>query len=538
MKGIRPWALTASVAALLVACGGEPTPTRQPEVGASAPATPATQGSARLAPAPPADEDHDLLVSALECEKPTAPSVRRDEVVAELAIVERIVRGGYAGLEAAEARDVSWDRAFAKLKQDAALLPDPIYAERYSRWLARGLAVADDAALKVVVHTLKDEKPYHLVETARDREVKTSLSVALFRKEAGRYRLEAPDKGAALVLRSCEGVDLDRAMWPALLERPLRVRFRLAMTGQRPPDRLTCVAEAAGGALERVELALDQPPSRFTLDPLPPFSVTEGAVTTLDLRRIGSLEYGMKENRDAFEKLRPKKTTAPMVLDLRHTSTTLATSRDSYWPLDDSWIARFSFPGPSIDRLTGSVVAQGKVNDLRCTVARVIENDAKRRAAQDAEAALAQLELERRDRLGGAETPRRWTERVRWTTPHGKPPALVAVVDEGCGGTCEDLLTILQNGSGVVLLGRRTAGTGREREVLPYRLPRSGLWLYVPSATFLRPAATADTGAFVPDLFLDSPDPLPIARELAACLAKEQCKRSLESGGWRAPAKR
>ncbi len=507
------------------ACSADPTPTHAPTAALSATAPSPSASAAQVAPV--ADADHELLVPIEQCEAATSESVKRADVIAELAVVERILRDGYSGFEAAAQRGVDWDAVFSTARKDAALLPDAIDAERYGRWLGQALSKAGDDSLQTVVKTRKDGKPYHVIASSRTAWIETRVSEALFKRDRGTFQLEGAGPGAAPKLHSCEGLDLERAMVRTIVGKPLRVRYRLSVTQHQAPASVTCTVDGGRG-LERAVIELRSLKHAPTGAPKPPLGSDAGPVTTIALARLGTLVRGGKEAREAFEKLGPAG--KPVLLDLRATDTHQIVNRESYWPLDGSWLARLSPRGPSIDKRRSSVIAQGTVNHLRCLIGRMVEKEAKFMFAQRAEAALEALELERRERQAGAAKPRE-VEPLKWTTASGKPPVIVALVDSMCGGVCEDALTILKGGSGAVVVGHRTAGTGRERVDLPYRLPKSGLWLNVPSATFSRPDAAPEDGGYQPDFVLDVDDPLPLMKELAQCLGKPACKRQLLGPG-------
>jgi hypothetical protein len=166
-----------------------------------------------------------------DCRTPTAARVSRADVLAELPVVERIVRDGYSGFDEAKGR-VDFDRLFAKARADAALLPDTIEAERYGRWVVNVLDDINDRALQTWVETRNDKgEPHVIVAWARGELFETHVSEKLFRREGKRFRL---DEGAGPFLSGCQGLDLAQAMRPALVPGPLRARYRLMVRTSTP----------------------------------------------------------------------------------------------------------------------------------------------------------------------------------------------------------------------------------------------------------------------------------------------------------------
>ncbi len=513
------------------ACAGDAPAPSPPRASAAGPAHAHASVSAdRVATVPALDEDHDLLVTTEQCEGRTSARVRREDVVAELPIVERIVRDGYSGFDAAAERGVDWAGIFSGLKRKAALLPDTIEAEAYGELLAGALEPARDANLTTVVQGTRDGKPLWIVRSARGLPLSTGVSDVLFRRDGNAWRIDAAPPAHAARVHSCEDIDVDKSMRRTLVDKPMRVRHRLVVTHEDRVSSVTCNVEDAAGRLERRTFELRPLRSKTWPHPRPPFSLERrGEIVLSALMQLGSFPHGGERTRSALEDAlgdRGLDRFKPRILDLRGTQTESARGQESYAELSRTSLGEMAFPGPSIDTRRSAVVAQGKVNDLRCLIPRLVEQEAKRVFTQDAADALAKLELDRRERAGGMPQPRE-IERTPWGTPKTSPPALVAVVDEACGGVCEDTLTILSNGTPLVVVGQRTAGTGRERRPMPYRLPRSGLWLHVPSSTFVRPKAAAADGAYEPDFYIDVDDPLPIVTELTKCLAKPACKRTL-----------
>jgi len=93
---------------------------------------------------------------------------------------------------------------------------------------------------------------------------------------------------------------------------------------------------------------------------------------------------------------------------------------------------------------------------------------------------------------------------------------VVLLVDRRCASSCESAVTIARTLPGAVVLGENTAGVGRFGETLEYRLPSTGLWMRAGSKHFI---GLEENVGLRPDLWLDDPDPLGAARELAECLA-------------------
>jgi len=64
--------------------------------------------------------EYDLLVQAEQCEAPSSEWLQRAEAVADLEVLERILRRGYAGYEELQRTGLDWNDLFERMRDDLA----------------------------------------------------------------------------------------------------------------------------------------------------------------------------------------------------------------------------------------------------------------------------------------------------------------------------------------------------------------------------------------------------------------------------------
>src|SRR4051794_32573632 len=74
-------------------------------------------------------------------------STSHADVLADLDVVERVMRGGWATFEVREREGVDWKAVFSALREGVAALPEPVPADALRRYLAHGLDAARDPQL-------------------------------------------------------------------------------------------------------------------------------------------------------------------------------------------------------------------------------------------------------------------------------------------------------------------------------------------------------------------------------------------------------
>jgi hypothetical protein len=160
--------------------------------------------------------------------------------------------------------------------------------------------------------------------------------------------------------------------------------------------------------------------------------------------------------------------------------------------------------------------AEGRANLVRRRLAEgAIDAGARPRFAR----VLAALAEEER---GLAASPAR-AEAVREArtvnghAPRPLPGRAVVLVDRGCASACEMLVAALRQIPGVVIAGDRTRGAMATGEPALFRLPRSGLGLWLGTRAYHdESGAFAELAGYAPDVPLAGPDVLAEARALAA----------------------
>jgi hypothetical protein len=370
-------------------------------------------------PAPEALRD--LVLSEDDCEgAPEEFWVSHDAVRADLDVVERIIREGWAGFDVRTAEGADWKAVFAALRSGIGALPDPVAAGELSRYLADGLRAA--------------ARDNHLAFAWVDARGRRRMSSC-----GGHLDAWTQDGGAG------EGAFLVGSP-PRVEKRPLK----LSATQPGPEWR-----RLISGARDKGELAFER----------------DGAVL-----RLRTLDTGRATELKAFAAAGVELRDAKWVLlDLR------GNSGGGDGPAIE--FVKNLTSGPlkygQIDLLDSDVTRQGELNVFTCEAARP-DIDRESRAELERHREAARLRLPEA-KLREWKTRQAAFEGVAPKPFAGK---LVLLVDRRCASSCESLVTFARQVPGAVVVGENTAGTGAFGEVLDYRLPRTGLWMRAGSKRF------------------------------------------------------
>lgn len=447
----------------------------------------------------------DLVMSAADCRTPPRDSVSRADALADVAMVERVIRRGWAGLETMTAAGADFDAVLADLARSIAAAPEPIAVADLQDLLVAALRPAADNHLAFFFFTGGGH---------------------IRRKSVGRhldaYTADVPVTAGARLL-DCEGFATRDLMKPMLMlaANALTVASRPVVLSETPPPPLRCRLHVENGSTRTVELPLRRVRvGRRDAPSTPAFELVDGAVPRLTLRTFWT---GRETELAAFVKTAPAlRERRALVFDLRGNGG----GSDSY---GKDWLAQLTdqtLVGARVDRLDSDVTRQGIVNDNTCQIAEgLTDADALRgarerlaygnRVVDEAESAGAPL--------------RAW--RPRSVVTEGHAPSrfrapLVALVDSGCGSACESFVSHVRQLDGAVVVGENTGGIGAFGEVLVYRLPKSGLGMTAGMKYFhdLDPTRAVPEGrGHLPDYWIDIDAPPALTERIAECLAKPAC---------------
>jgi hypothetical protein len=105
----------------------------------------------------------------------------------------------------------------------------------------------------------------------------------------------------------------------------------------------------------------------------------------------------------------------------------------------------------------------------------------------------------------------------------------VVIANKDCASTCEELVGYAVQLQNDLLLGENTGGLVHIGSVAPYQLPNSRVFVQLAGKVFTdNPGDPKEGVGYLPDLWLDTDDPVPIAEKISACLADAACAPRLQ----------
>jgi hypothetical protein len=450
-------------------------------------------------------------MTAGDCRTPPHDAVSRADALADIAVVERIVRRGWAGFEAMTAAGVDFEALFADLTHSIANAAEPMAIADFQDRLVRALRPAADNHMAFLFFT----KTGH----AHRKAVGTSLRA---------YTADvAAVAGDTAQLLACDGHETRDLLRPMLVlsssARPagLAVASRPIVMAETQPAPLRCHFRLGDGSMRDLSIALHRvrvtnPRARSS----PAFELAEGAIPRLALRSFWS---GHDTELTAFVASAPAlRDKQAMVVDVRGNGG----GSDGY---AKDWLAQLgdqTIIGANVDRLDSDVTRQGIVNDNTCQIAEGLDDADALRGANERLAYGRRVVAE----AESAGVPLR-TWRPRSVVSEGHAPKrfrapLVVLVDNGCASACESFVSYARQLDGAVVVGENSGGVGVFGEVLVYRLPRSGLGMTAGMKYFHHPGparAVLEGRGHLPDYWTDDDDPSALVERIAECLAKPSC---------------
>lgn len=462
--------------------------------------------------------EYDLLVKPEQCTAPSAEWLQRDQALDDLATLERILRQGYAGYDELQRQGLDWDDLFGRMHDDLQSGDERIAVRSLRDLLLDHLSPTRDNHLAITL--IPPKGPWEWRSTGRHLDAYGS-DERFARDDQGFVTA----KGERLI--ACQGQELDTLLRRTVEDDPLRVTYLPVVLSERAQKTLTCTVQAPMSmprehsvALHRLRIATEHPRE-------PAYELIQGAVPRVRLRDLG---YRHKTALDTFVETATELRDAPaMVLDVRG-------NKGGSDRFVADWFIDLTAGGlryNQIDRLDGDVTLQGSANNFVCELA---DPDLSADARSQVEKWLKETEAKLAAGAGPGKPWREWkiyTPEEQGRAPQPFGGALVVLADAGCGSSCESVLLYARQLPGALIVGENSGGVGVFGEVKTYRLPHSGLWLSAGSKWFHNPdpaLAVSEGQGYLPDLWLDVKDPLPLVEKLALCLADEDCREGLKLG--------
>ncbi|OGR07328.1 MAG: hypothetical protein A2341_03140 [Deltaproteobacteria bacterium RIFOXYB12_FULL_58_9] len=452
---------------------------------------------------------HSLKVREHECGETSASAITVPEALSDFAIVETVLRTGYAGYEVIAAQENDWDEVFASARKRLGQLDGPIAVESFHSFLLNTFHFARDGHLAFWgIDSNGKWHPWgstgsHMDAFVADAEVTHKDGTLFFDHEP---------------VVDCSNDNLEPLMQPAFARgHPASILVRLSET---PPQPLACRVRSAKGISVRTVTF-----RQFLLSPSESdgrvFTMTTGEIPVL---RVTSFSPNHDEQMTAFVDAAKHLRKEPVfVVDLRGNGG----GRDNYARDFFLNLSAGTFHYPVIEELESQTTLQGTVNWATCTLARGELDEAGRKDFQETrQEALAQLE---------ASSPDQRTWLLRKPKHDGVAPepyqgTVIVLVDRMCASACESFVMYSRQLPSTLVVGENTAGVGIFGETRRYRLPASGLWMQAGRKWFhdTDPTRIVREGhGEQPDLWIDREDPLAVSLEIARCLKTPSCAATL-----------
>ncbi len=446
-----------------------------------------------LRPAP-LDRFHDLAVDALACRAAPRPRVERAAALADLEVVERVLRRGYVGFGAERAWRAAFDQLRARVEHHA----DPIAADDLATLIADTLAgVAEDPSLTIAAS--RTSTPH-----AADAHAE-AYTVDLELERRGRDFAVTAAADASLVgtLATCDGA----TMAPVLAAASHPILRPIAIVPVQP-DTLSCTFNGARQALPTRRLALPAPEPVRSARVAFELAYHSG----IPVLRVRSFDGPAMKSLLVAAKMASHGTA--FVLDLRgNTGGDREVARQ---------VIREAMPAPltqpTLDELTSEVTLQGELAAATCALA-----DADPEAHEELEVARSKIRARLDTAAALATPPHAITHLAVAPFPievHPGTAIPILIVDRACGGACEDAVFFARQHPRAVVIGEPTAGTLAFDLPRSYRLSASGLWISVPTR---RKVADTIGHTYIPDLFLDEQDLDTALAPIITCAQQRTC---------------
>jgi hypothetical protein len=437
-------------------------------------------------------------------------------------MIERVVRRGWAGLETMTAAGVDFGSVFDGLRQWINAEPEPIAIGAFHDRLALALRPAGDNHFAFFWFTEKGHAERRSVgrrEHAYTAEIVVSL--------AKNGELSEAQVGGASATRGdlvdCDGSTAS-TFRPTVLAsgEALVPATRPIALSETPPPPMRCRIRLPGGAIRTVELPMRRLRlgTSTTRDRKPAFELKDAAIPVITLRTFWSgKETELARFVASATKVRDSKA---VILDVRGNGG----GSDTY---AKDWLAELTSQrlySLVVERLDSEVTRQGIVNDNTCQLAEGLDDPAARQELDGRMAWANKTLAEARQR---GELMRTWQQRT--FDEGGRAPSafrapLVALIDNECASACESLLSRARQLESTVVVGENSGGVGVFAEVLVYRLPKSGLGMAAGMKRFRDRDASrsvVEGRGHLPDLWLDTDDPIALSERIAECLTKATC---------------
>jgi hypothetical protein len=431
---------------------------------------------------------------------------------ADVDVLERVLRRGYAGFEIAGDEE-RWAEAFRAMRAD---LPDgPTATLEFRDTLLEHLRFAGDNHLGLSFRDADGERDWRGTNghsQAFYGDVVLTRESDDFVDEDGARLVACGERSAEEVVRPFVGDDV-----PEVIYRPL-------ILARDRPSEIICTFDDGSGPSER-SVALAQ--VDIVDGPGPVFERREAPFPWL---RVRSLATSYRGALNRFVQTAELLRDAPViVLDVRHQ----AGGSDRFLLRWFKGLTDEGLPYFRTRTLESEVTLQGALNFWSCIAQHSTGADEGGREWLESRVAQARGELDEAMRERGLFREIEVERRVlRGVAPEPFAGRLLLVTDHGCASACETSVLIARHLPGTLVVGENTHGTMKVGELRSYRLPRSRITVSAghrvhedPSVDDIFPEGVG----YQPDLWLNGDDVETHISELARCLSEPGCAARLDA---------
>lgn len=431
----------------------------------------------------------------------TAP-LSRAAAVSDLVFLEGLFKEAYSGYDYFGEHGTDWEHVFAQARKELNVRKEWPAVEYFSFLVERLRAAGlrdNHLSLKL---ELPDgrlwEAPYSAHWTPRFADGKVI-------RKGGRLFL---DDGSELL--KVRGGPPEAFLFPSWQAGPPVEVFLLGSYAREPLRALDCEVRPGTGPVTAVSLPL-HPLKNVRQPQTPIFESRE--IDGIPYIALRSLQNAEAAALGRFVLTAEEMRSSPaVILDLRGN----AGGSDGW---GNRWLSGLTSgtirPVRDVKVLVSPATLQGEVNYLEESLA-----EAGDYAARDRITGLLTAAAEKMATAKKAGTRRHWeTKHFEWrgTAPAEFGGTLVVLSDAWNASAGESFLETLRTlGGHVVTLGGNSMGVNTFGPLFSYRLPASGIKVYLPQGiTLFREGLMYEAGGVPPDIWIDEPDALPAAIEYA-----------------------
>jgi hypothetical protein len=469
----------------------------------------------------------DLLVLRPDVWKiPPAEEIAVADALADLEVLERILRTGYIGYDYFQTRGTDWDALFADAAAALAAHTDPVHFCDFAATINDLFRSVDDRHLNVWNPRGCRFPPRRPMPLASD---------LWFRLDGDSPTIIDPGSAAVSVgsrLLECADRDVAKDLHYAARKVDGQWEFghRIIYLSDKSREKIACRFRTPDGKLATAKVAMRDMRNQAN-DPPPDASAVEPGETTY-IRLTTFAPENESDMSPFLNSVASAASARAIVVDLRGNSG----GSDRYFY---DWSRNLLHGVKRIGagaRLTSETTWQSEIN-MATEEWAVLQDTAKMRAWYSVRAVEVFAMLTAAGAVNRGATWRRMEHHPRFLRGRAEGPftgKMLVVADRACASACEGAVMVARGAFDALLVGTNTRGVHAFIEPLPFRLPNSGLVLRA-ARKMLDPSVLEgnefrENRGYLPDVWIDLSDDGAAAREMGPCLADPACADQILPG--------